>query len=692
MSKRYFARHFFAFQLFAISFSPFGQMAFAQSDSLTEPDSTPELQVVQARGEIFTTRANPITLPTLNEEGAFQFVIFGDRTGGEPAGLKYLRQAVADTNLLDPDFVITVGDMIQGYNRPVEWMWQMREFKEIMAGLNMNWMPVAGNHDIYWDFRDLARPDFHHEANYEKHFGPLWYSFVHKQQGFIALYSDEGNLATREKGFNDSRMQNMSDEQMHFLEQALSRMKECNQVFLFLHHPRWLGGNYEGCNWPQVHKMLVAAGNVSAVFAGHIHHMTYQGPVDGIEYFTLATTGGHLAMDSPELGYLHHYNVVTVRPEKFSVATYPVGTVIDPKKFEMEFLQDVQIVRGMIPERVGDKLGIDLRGAFSSSYAVRIPNPGKKPIEFTVSPKLDGGWRALPDHQHVVVAPGKTEGMSFHFYRAGADGPLAWDEYVNPAFAMEVHYLHESARVRLPERLFDADVTISAALNADFEAAPNRCLQLRGEQSQRVRRPLTKLLSDSVRMSSSDVRLPQGPFTLEAWVYPTKLDQSRAVVAKTQSSEYAIFLHDGRPQFDVHIDGRYASPQAADALQTNEWTHLAGVFDGAAAKLYVNGKLMKSIDAAGIRTTNRLPLYVGADPDGNGNPSREFAGKIDEVRLSTGIRYVAEFEPDLRFDRDDQTLLLLHFDKAVGPFLRDDSDNPATVLKFGQAKLSHRDE
>ena len=83
-------------------------------------------------------------------------------------------------------------------------------------------------------------------------------------------------------------------------------------------------------------------------------------------------------------------------------------------------------------------------------------------------------------------------------------------------------------------------------------------------------------------------------------------------------------------------------------------------------------------------------MFIGADPDGHGNPVREFAGQIDEVRLSTGVRYESEFKPQQRFERDKETLLLLHLDKAVGPFLRDDSDEPATALRLGEANISER--
>ena len=48
--------------------------------------------------------------------------------------------------------------------------------------------------------------------------------------------------------------------------------------------------------------------------------MRYEGVRDGIEYFALATTGGHLSREIAGAGFLHHFNVVTVRRDKVSIA------------------------------------------------------------------------------------------------------------------------------------------------------------------------------------------------------------------------------------------------------------------------------------------------------------------------------------------------------------------------------------
>lgn len=627
-----------------------GTVAQAQSDS--------------ADTALFTTRPNPKSLALPDSAPTFQFAIYGDRTGGVPAGLKVLDQAVKDTNLLGPDLVMTVGDLVQGYNRTEKWLEQKDEYKAIMDRLKCRWFPVAGNHDVYWDQGDKNAPLGQHEGNYEKHFGPLWYCFQHKNSGFLVLYSDEGDPETNQKGFREGRLQTMSHEQLDFLQQALDELESCDNVFVFLHHPRWIGGGYEGGNWEVVHQKLKQAGNVSAVFAGHIHHMRYDGRRDGIEYFALATTGGSLSDDFPAAGYLHHYNLVTVRGDRIDVATIPVGTVVDPRIFGQEYLTELAQVRQMRPSVVGSRLPLNLAGHVLGTYSVSIANPSQKyPLELQVVPQLPDRWAAFPQHRSLNLAAGESAEVAFKFLRDTSDQLVADDpmgpKFDVPQLQLQTDLLLDDVRVHIPVIQHQVELRLSEPV----PMASNACLTLANVGAS---------VPQGVRIDDSQFELPQGPFTLEAWVNPSNNSRSRGLVAKTQSSEYALFSHDGRASFDVHLDGKYATARAAEALPLDTWTHVAGVYDGESVALYLDGKLVDRQPASGVRTQNRLPLYIGADPASNGAATRSFAGKIDEVRLSTGARYAEPFEPLPILKSDAETVLLFHLDTRVGPFFNDD--------------------
>ncbi len=621
----------------------------------------------------FTTRDEAKQLPLPKESAVFQFAIYGDRTGGVPEGLKVLEQAVVDTNLMDPDLVMTVGDLVQGYNQTPQWLMQKDEFQAVMNRLQMDWFPVAGNHDVYWQRQDPNKPLGQHERNYEQHFGPLWYSFMHKNAGFLVLFSDEGNPETNEKGFNDPQLQMMSQRQLDFVRQALERLKHQKHVFVFLHHPRWIGGNYEGSNWDQVHEILVAAGNVSAVFAGHIHRMRFDGNRDGIEYYALATTGGNLSADFPDAGYLHHFNVVTVHEDRFQVATIPVGSVVDPKTFTQEYLRDLETLRNLVPRTVRE-LELTPDGKVTGVLELAIDNPLPHSIDVSLTANLFAGWQVLPDHQHEIVEAGASRTMSFRFLReipsAAADtgmDPLA--DLKVPLLSMEADLLKDGARLRVPGKDLPAGMRLGDVPADFFSGATNRAFASGGTSAAEV---------SGIRIDHRSYQLPQGPFTLEAWVKSTSNEGSQGIVAKTQSSEYALFAHQGRPSFDVHLDGKYVIARASNELPLNQWVHVAGVYDGQQVVLYVDGEQVAANMGSGVRTENQLPLMIAADPDGKGQATRPFVGMVDEVRLSLGARYSTDFQPRERFEPDADTVLLFHLDQTIGPYWIDHS--PRGVL------------
>ena len=76
---------------------------------------------------VHTPRKNARLLPLPKEKDVWHFLIYGDRTGGPSEGIAVLSQAVDEVNLIEPDLVMTVGDLIQGYNRTPQWLVQMAD-------------------------------------------------------------------------------------------------------------------------------------------------------------------------------------------------------------------------------------------------------------------------------------------------------------------------------------------------------------------------------------------------------------------------------------------------------------------------------------------------------------------------------------------------------------------------------------
>jgi concanavalin A-like lectin/glucanase superfamily protein/calcineurin-like phosphoesterase family protein len=603
-----------------------------------------------AAGERFLTdRNSPVTLALPLEDDAFTFAIFGDRTGGPAEGIKVLAEAVNEVRILGPDLVMTVGDLVQGYNATPKWLLQAAEFKNTMSQLQLPWFPVAGNHDIYW--RGPKRPAIEHEADYETHFGPLWYAFKHKDCWFLVLYSDEANPETGQRSFNNPANQRMSVEQYGWMDGVLEQMKDARHVFVFLHHPRWLGGAY-GDDWDRVHDRLAAAGNVSAVFAGHIHQMKYSGIRDGIEYFALATVGGAQYGDMPEAGFLHQYDLVTVRDQGISIASLPVGSVDDVRAVTVKVSAECRSLADKLRPKIEGELSLDAEMGGKSELQISLHNPSSRPLDVTLTGESDDPrWYFNPDHRHFTLAPGEDFEYTLSVYR--------WAEGIDramraPRLRFQADYLGDGVRVPLPDRNLPIAVR-APALPRPTDPEVSQWLHFDGKD-------------DVLRLPSDQINLSEEAFTLEAWFRADQFQSRQGFLNKTESSGYGIFLNEGKPDFMVFINGKYVQVNGPNKmLKPRKWTHIAGVYDGDEVRLYVDGKLIARKPAPGNRVKNDLPLLIGADVDGAGQAVNRFRGDLDEVHLSAGARYQGEqFAPQRQATADVHSRVLLHLNQRLG--------------------------
>src|SRR6185436_2930833 len=111
-----------------------------------------------------------------------------------------------------------------------------------------------------------------------------------------------------------------------------------------------------------------------------------------------------------------------------------------------------------------------------------------------------------------------------------------------------------------------------------------------------------------VELPAAKMLLPDGPFTIECWLRGDDFHGRRAIVAKTEQSEFGLFGSDGQLDFLAFVGDRYAAAKSGKAvLVPGQWHHVAGVFDGSEVRCYLDGKLLATDKGSGARKTNKLP-------------------------------------------------------------------------------------
>ena len=83
------------------------------------------------------------------------------------------------------------------------------------------------------------------------------------------------------------------------------------------------------------------------------------------------------------------------------------------------------------------------------------------------------------------------------------------------------------------------------------------------------------------------------------------------------------------PRVRLRVGSNVAQLIGADKLSANKWHHIAATYDGAVLKLFLDGKITKSMNAAGAVQTNAQAANIGRNPVGG----RPFTGMIDDVRI-----------------------------------------------------------
>jgi hypothetical protein len=139
--------------------------------------------------------------------------------------------------------------------------------------------------------------------------------------------------------------------------------------------------------------------------------------------------------------------------------------------------------------------------------------------------------------------------------------------------------------------------------------------------------------------------------TLQAWVYPTATPTNwSTVLLKEQPGALVYGLYAGsptnRPSIYCNISTSSSGEQGfagPSALPLNTWSHLAGTYDGATLRLYVNGAVVASQAFTGSIVTSTGAVRIG----GNSVWGEYFQGRLDEVRLYNRALSQAELQTDM---------------------------------------------
>ena len=281
----------------------------------------------------------------------FQFIVVGDRTGG--ANVEGTFDLAADQiRLLQPEFAINVGDLIEGYSDdPTELHAEWDEVDAMLARIEVPFFRTPGNHDIA---NTVA------QEVWRERFGATYYSFVYGDTLFLVLDSEdpprvapEGMKAKIEL-YNRLQTEDpeqaktmlaefMSDEsvvaglaiqvefdeaQTEFIRDALAQNPDVRWTFLFLHEPAW---ENPSDSFKAIQEMLKDRDHT--FIAGHLHYYDYD-DIDGHEHITMGPAGASFHQEGP--GNVDHIMWVTMTDDGPEIANIALKGVFDRRGLDPE--------------------------------------------------------------------------------------------------------------------------------------------------------------------------------------------------------------------------------------------------------------------------------------------------------------------------------------------------------------------
>lgn len=355
-----------------------------------------------------------------NDPDNFQFAIVSDRTGGNRWGV--FQEAIFKLNLLQPEFVMSVGDMIQGYTEDLEVLnGEWDEFTGFIDKLNAPFFYVPGNHD-------MTNPTM--AALWKERFGADYYSFVYKDVLFLCLNSNDG--ATHQ----------IREAQTAWAEQTLARHPGVRWTLVFVHRPFWDSVDPKDvANWVPIERAL--ADRKYTVFAGHYHSYTKIIRNDR-NHFTLATTGGTSGLRGPSFGEFDHVAWITMSDDGPIMANLMLDGIQD----ENIRTEDLRALSNTLRGNGRDHLRSELLTSDaigSIERQIKVTNDLDVPLHYTAQVRTPRGIHLLTDPSiDFTIEPNSVVTWPLSIQGAGTVGgeilPVAEVDWTGQAMFETVSY------------------------------------------------------------------------------------------------------------------------------------------------------------------------------------------------------------------------------------------------------------
>ena len=339
--------------------------------------------------------ATPYTKAPAASEAPLRFAIMADRTGGARAGV--FEDGVRKVNLLQPDIVLCVGDLIEGYSDDapaIHRMWD--QFEGLVSPLSAPFFHVRGNHDALRAELDNV---------WRQRVGPRYYAFVYRDCLFLCLNSLDG-------GFSNSQWQpGISQAQFQWVRKALADHPSVRWTFLFMHYPLWVNDEEAVADAkPGAAPKLTGfaaledalAGRDYTFFTGHFHdYAKYLRR--GHEYYILATTGGSSSLRGPSAGEFDEIVWVSMTPKGPQVANLELkGILPSDVRTEGHARLQYDLGRWKVAKMETNPLRLTL--------TMEMTNPYAKPAAVSVAWKAPegSGWTVTPPTAALQIEPNQT--------------------------------------------------------------------------------------------------------------------------------------------------------------------------------------------------------------------------------------------------------------------------------------------